>query len=260
MTRTRFALLAATVLLACATGPSGKQRRGAEVHYDLGVEALRGGRAQEALREFDEALKLNDRLADAYLGRGLVYEFGFGKTAEAERDYRRALQLRPAYPEAHVGLGNVYLDQLRYDEAIAQYEMALNDMLYRTPYFAQSNMGWALYKKGETQKGLDSVRAAVTAAPTFCQGWRTLGEIYEGTGQLERSCDAFAQFAESCPTVAEAHQRLGRCRAKLGRTELARESFSVCVEKSTPGLLRDDCVSFLAKLGGPPKPPPAPKR
>jgi type IV pilus assembly protein PilF len=250
---------AALLALACQHGPDEKTQRAAEIHNDLGVGALNQGDYQTAYSEFGQAVSLDDNLAEAHYGLGLVLHLNYQKLSEAEKQYQRAIEIRAAYPEAHVGLGNVYLDEFRYDEAIAQYEMALNDMLYRTPYFAQSNMGWALYKKGETQKGLDSVRAAVTAAPNFCQGWRTLGEIYEGIGQLEKSCDAFAQFADSCPTVAEAHQRLGRCRAKLGRTDLARESFAVCVEKSTPGLLREDCVSFLAKLGGPLKPP-APKK
>src|SRR5512133_1266328 len=104
---TRFQItLAAAALLACA-GPSAKQRRGAEIHHDLAVEALRGGRAQEALKEYDEALKLDPGFPEAYLGRGLVYEFGFGKTVEAESDYRHALTLRPDYPEAHNNLGQL---------------------------------------------------------------------------------------------------------------------------------------------------------
>jgi len=258
------ALLGAALLgAACQHGPDEKAQRAAEIHNDLGVGALNQGDYQTAYAEFQQAVALDDRLAEAHNGLGLVLHLNYQKLGDAETHYQRALQIRPAFPEAHVNLGNLYLDEARYDAAIAQYELALNDMLYRTPHFAQSNMGWALYKKGETEKGLESVRAAVTSAPNFCQGWRTLGMIYEGIGQAEKSCDAFAQFAESCPAVPEAHQRLGLCRAKLGRTELARLSFAMCVEKATPGFLRDDCVSYLARLGGPPKPappPPAPNK
>jgi type IV pilus assembly protein PilF len=131
-------------------------------------------------------------------------------------------------------------------------------MLYRTPYFAQSNLGWALYKKGQTDTAIESVRAAVTTAPNFCQGWKTLGLIYEGTARTEKACDAFAEFVQACPTVAEAHQLLGVCRAKLGRTDLARSSFALCVERAAPGAIHEDCVSFLARLGGPLPAPPHP--
>jgi type IV pilus assembly protein PilF len=254
-----LALLDAALLVsACQHAPDEKSQRAAEIHNDLGVGALNQGDYQTAYSEFEQAVQLDDTLADAHNGMGLVLHLNYQKLPEAEAQYRRALAIRPAFPEAHVNLGNLFLDQRRYDEAIAQYEVALNDMLYRTPHFAQSNLGWALYKKGETQRGLESVRAAVTSAPSFCQGWRTLGLIYDGTGQTEKACDAFAQFAESCPAVAEAYQRLGICRSKLGKTDLARISFAACLEHATPGLLRDDCVTFLNRLGGPPPPRPAP--
>ncbi len=258
-----LALLGAALLCSgCQHGPDEKTQRAAEIHNDLGVGSLNQGDFQSAYREFEQAVQIDDTLPDAHNGLGLVLHLNYQKLAEAEVQYKRALELRPAFPECHVNLGNLYLDEARYDEAIAQYEIALNDMLYRTPYFAQSNLGWALYKKGETDRAIESVRAAVTSVPTFCQGWRTLGLIYDGTGRTEKACDAFAEFAQFCPAVAEAHQRLGVCRAKLGRTELARVSFAACVEHATPGLLKDDCVTFLTRLGGPPPhpaPAPAPK-
>jgi tetratricopeptide (TPR) repeat protein len=192
---------------------------------------------------------------------GLVLHLNYRKFSEAEAQYKRAVALRPSFAEAHVNLGNLYLDEGRYDEAIAEYEIALNDMLYRTPHFAQSNMGWALYKKGQTDKAIESVRAAVTSVPNFCQGWKTLGLIYDGSGRTDKACDAFGEFAQSCPGVAEAHQLLGVCRAKLGHPDLARASFATCVERAAPGAIHEDCAGFLARLGGPlpaPSPHPAP--
>jgi type IV pilus assembly protein PilF len=252
-----LALLGALLLFsACKHVPDEKARREAEIHNDLAVGSLNQGDFQSALSEFQQAVKLDDGLAEAHNGLGLVLHLNFHKFGEAEAQYKRALELRSAFPEAHVNLGNVYLDQGRYDDAIVQYEVALNDMLYRTPHFAQSNLGWALYKKGETERAVESVRAAVTSFPTFCQGWKTLGLIYEGTAREDKACDAFGEFVQSCTTVAEAHQLLGVCRAKLGKTDLARASFSACVERAAPGAIHDDCAGFLARLGGP-LPPPA---
>jgi type IV pilus assembly protein PilF len=249
---------AALCLAACKHTPDEKDRRSAEIHNDLAVGSLNQGDFQSAYAEFQEAVKIDDTLADAHNGLGLVLHLNYQKFPDAEKEYKRALELRPAFPEAHVNLGNLYLDQGRYDEAIVQYEAALNDMLYRTPHFAQSNLGWALYKKGQTDKAIESVRAAVTSVPNFCQGWKTLGLIYDGTGKAEKACDAFGEFAQSCPTVAEAHQLLGVCRAKLGRTDLARSSFTTCIEHASAGTVHEDCQSFLTRLGGPLPPPPQP--
>ena len=53
----RLVLLAAA-LLACAHSPSRQERDQAEIRYNLGTEALRAGRTQDALKEYDEALRL----------------------------------------------------------------------------------------------------------------------------------------------------------------------------------------------------------
>jgi type IV pilus assembly protein PilF len=255
-----LALLGASVFFtACKHAPDAKTRREAEIHNDLAVGSLNQGDFQSAYAEFQQAAQIDDTLPDAHNGMGLVLHLNYQKFAEAETQYKRAIELRPAFPEAHVNLGNLYLDEGRYDDAIAEYGIALNDMLYRTPHFAQSNMGWALYKKGQTDKAIESVRAAVTSVPNFCQGWKTLGLIYEGSGRPDKACDAFGEFAQACSTVAEAHQLLGVCRAKLGHTDLARASFAACVERAAPGAIHEDCASFLARLGGPlPQPHPAP--
>jgi Tfp pilus assembly protein PilF len=252
------ALLGACLfLVSCKHVPDEKARRGAEIHFELGVGSLNQGDYKSAYSEFQQAVQLDEGLADAHNGLGLLLHLNYQKFPEAEVQYKRALEIQPAFPEAHVNLGNLYLDEGRYDEAIAQYEIALNDMLYRTPHFAQSNLGWALYKKGQTDKAIESVRAAITVAPNFCQGWRTLGLIYDGTGRTEKACEAFGEFAKSCPAVAEAHHLLGMCRAKLGQNDLARASFAACVERTTSGTLQEDCASLLGRLGGPLPAPPA---
>src|SRR5215475_5465174 len=106
-TLSRLAAIAALSSLACAHGPSAKDRRTAEIHHDLGVEALRAGRLPDALREFDAALASDDGMAEAHRGRGIVLDFGYGKLDEAEKAYRRAIAIRPAYSEAHNDLGQL---------------------------------------------------------------------------------------------------------------------------------------------------------
>ena len=58
------------VLAGCVTGGPGK----AERHYDAGVELQAGGRPQEAIAEYDEAIRRDPEMAVAYNGRGLAYD------------------------------------------------------------------------------------------------------------------------------------------------------------------------------------------
>ncbi len=232
----------------CRHVPTDKEIQGAQIHYDLGVQAQQSGVVQGALQEYQEALKLDPNLPEAHNALGLLLHLSFNRPDDAVRHYKDAIKIRPTFSEVKTNLGNVYLDQHRFDEAIGLYEQALNDMLYPTPFIAQGNLGWALYKKGDTAKGLEQIRAAVTTNPKFCLGYKNLGLIQEEQGQTADACRQFARYRENCPDVAEAYLREGTCLAKLGRREEALDRFKSCEEKATAPLQKDECQLFREKL------------
>ncbi|MFZ5469266.1 MAG: social motility TPR repeat lipoprotein Tgl [Myxococcota bacterium] len=245
-----FARITAAALLvasACKHVPSEKELQGAQIHYDLGVQAQQDD-PQQAFKEFEAALALDPDFAEAHNAIAVVLHLAFRRFDEAAGHYQRAIAIRPTFSEAKTNLANVYLDQKRYDEAIALYEEALNDMLYPTPFIAHGNLGWALYKKGEVKKGLDHIKAAVTTNPKFCLGYKNLGLIHDEQGAADEACRQFAKYRENCPEVAEAHYREGVCLAKLGQVETAKERLTECVSKTTSDQLRDDCESLKQKL------------
>jgi tetratricopeptide (TPR) repeat protein len=239
-------LLAPLVALAlflsgCRHVPTEKERNSSEIHYNLGVQAQQAGNIQEALNEFQRAIEKDPENADARNALGILLHLSFRRHAEAIEHYQKALEVRPTFSEARTNLANVYLDQGRYDEAIKLYEQVLNDMLYPTPFIAQGNMGWAYFKKGDTQKALENIRAAVTLNPKFCLGYKNLGLILDQTGNTEDACRQFTRYRESCEDAADAHMREGVCMAKLGQVDAARERFTTCEEKATVPGLKDEC-------------------
>src|SRR5512140_3426814 len=229
-TARRLILLATAALLACAHGPSFKERRSAEIHHDLGVDALRGGRFPEALREFDAALAIDDGFAEAHRGRALVLDLGFGRNDEAERAYRRAIALSPGFSEAHNDLGQLLAKTGRYDAALAEFDVALDNMLYKEPYVARCNKGLALHRMGRRDEGLAELRACLAAAPTFCKGRRELGRALLDEGRVREALDELGAYARSCDRVADAHLQLGLARMKAGDVAGARDAFERCRE------------------------------
>ncbi len=238
----------ALAFLACAAGPNAKQRKGAEIHHDLAVEALRGGRAQEALREYDEALKLDDRFPEAYLGRGLVLEFGFGKLDDAEKDYRHALALRPDYPEAHNNLGQLLARTGRPEQAVKEFDAALGDLMYREPYKARCNKGLALWQMGRKEEGIGELRGCVAAAPRYCEGRRELGRILLSDGRPKDALEQFAAYADACKGAADAQLQLATARMKVGDVAGARSAFERCRELGEGRPEGDECARSLALL------------
>jgi len=243
--------LAAPLLLllsGCAHGPTPKEQKTAEIHHDLAVEALRAGRSQEALKEFDEALKADPEMPEALLGRGLVLEYGFGKLPAAEADYRHALLIRPNYPEAHNNLGQLLARTGRLAEAVAEFDKALDVNLYMEPWVARCNKGQTLYQLGRKDEGLAELRTCIRIAPRYCQGRRELGRILLGEGKSVEALAELEAYARACPKTADAQLQLGTARLKGGDAAGARAAFESCLALAGEGPEADECRKTLLLL------------
>jgi type IV pilus assembly protein PilF len=240
MTRSS-ALLAAALALACSHAPTAKEQQRAEIHYNLGLEALRSNRAQEALSEFDQAIDADPAFPEAWLGRGLVYEFGFGRLDEAERHYRKALALRPGYSEAHNNLGQLLARQGRLQDAIGEFDLALQNMHYAEPFVARCNKGQVLCQLGRKAEGLTELRTCLSLAPRYCKGHRELGRILIEDGKAAEAAAAFERYTQACTDVPDAWYQLGLARVRTGEAERARQAFRTCEALAGADALGQEC-------------------
>jgi type IV pilus assembly protein PilF len=240
--------LAVAVLAGCGHTPSRKERETSEIHYNLGLEALRARRWPDALHELEEALRVDPRFAEAHLGRGIAYEYGYGKEAEAERDYRDAVALRPDYPEAHNDLGQLLARQGRHAEAIAEFDAALGSMYYGEPYIARCNKGQALWSLGKKDEGKAEVRHCLQAAPRYCAGWRGLGRMALTEGHLKEALEALGKYGELCPSVPDAWLQLGLAQMKAGDADAARQAFRKCADLGAEDAVREECARSAQDL------------
>lgn len=224
------AALGALLLVGCAgtRAISAKERDQAAIQYDLGVEALRVCDARTALEHFQQAVRTDPELDVAHAALGLTYHISFADPLKAIAHYRKSLELKPKSPEVNCNLANVYLDLGRYDEAIALYEKALEDILYKTPFIAENNLGWCHYKRGNVEKGIDHIRTAIIANPRFCLGYRNLGIIHAEQGDAAKATENFALYAKHCPDSPDAQFRLGVALLKTGEKAGARAAFEKC--------------------------------
>jgi tetratricopeptide (TPR) repeat protein len=246
--RTRLFVAVVATAAGCVHVPTEREMRAADNHFDLGVIQQKEGTIQEALKEYNAALALNERFPEAHNALAILLHISFNKQDDAIKHYKRALELRPVFSEAKTNLANVYLDQGKYDDAIKLYDEALNDMLYPTPYIAHSNRGWALYKKGDVKGGVESIQIAVTTNPKFCLGYKNLGLIHDDQGKTEEACTAYGRYKDSCPNSGDAYFREGVCMAKLGKTDEAKKDFAACQAKADQPAMKDDCKRLYEQL------------
>jgi protein O-mannosyl-transferase len=97
----------------------------AERHYAKGVDLSNAGRQQDAVAEFEQALRLRPDYAEAQNNLGVALTQIPGRATEALAHFETAVKLNPNYPDAHFNLG-VALSQIpgRMPQAITQLEEA----------------------------------------------------------------------------------------------------------------------------------------
>lgn len=81
-------------------------------HKNAGIKLSNDGRWEQAIAEYNEALRLDPQHARAYNKRGIAYD-GPGEHQRAIEDYNEAIRLDPQDAQAYAvrALSNTYLDR-----------------------------------------------------------------------------------------------------------------------------------------------------
>jgi type IV pilus assembly protein PilF len=245
-----FAAFCALLMVSCAGMSTEQRAQAAEIHQQLGDNLLYQGDPQGAIKEYLQSLDYEET-PEAHLGLGVIYAWSLSRVQDGEKEFKRALQMRPDYSEAMTNLGAVYIQRGLYPEAVPLLDKAARDPLYKSRVIAQSNLGWALYKAGQADKGISEIRAALVVAPNYCKGWRQLGSIYSEQGKLDEASKAFGRYAEECPNEGDAHLLFGKVLARQQRAKEARGEFERCAvprnDRDKP--VASECARFLKELG-----------
>ena len=111
------------------------------------------------------ALRIDDRLAEAHAALGHIkvqYEYDW---AGAEREYQRAIELNPNYVNAHHFYA-LYLAMMgRFDEGIAEIKRAQE--LEPFSLFIHTNVGAILYQARRYDEAINQLKRVLEMNPNF---------------------------------------------------------------------------------------------
>ncbi len=176
--------------------PEGEKRRAA-FHNDLGVLLEREGDLEGALEQYRTAREIDPGLVPAYVNAGNV-RFQLGEFDQAVRLYREALEIDPDNPRALNNLAWVMVTEDRdLEEAVELLQRAL-DADPENRYRYLDSLGWARYRRGETEAALATLEEALVQTPEeetylLAETHHHLGLILRETGETERAAFHFEE-------------------------------------------------------------------
>jgi tetratricopeptide (TPR) repeat protein len=226
-----FFLFLALGLSACAApnALSPRDKKKADAARDLGEAYLREKRYTAALAELYRAKKINPGDPILHHNIGLVF-MAMGKSEPAVDHFKEAVRLNPEYSLAKNSLGSAYLVLEEWDQAIAVLEEVTADLLYATPHYPLTNLGWAYYNKGDFEKSRQYLEEALEVQPDFFLARLNLGRVYRATGQLQKALRMFEKAAEINPQSPQVLLALGKTYRLLGDYGNARLALKGAIE------------------------------
>jgi tetratricopeptide (TPR) repeat protein len=213
----------------------------AQAHNNLGTVLLRQGRASEAIAQFQEALRLRPDATEVHTNLGNAY-FDLGQASEAAAHYRETLRLNPRSAEAHNGLGATLLHTGDNAGAIAHFEASLKlkpdnpDICY--------NLGLAEAGAGRLSEAVAQYEEALRLRPGFSEAHCKLANVLIQTGRFTEAIAQDRLALELRPNYAEAHYGLGLALASLGRLTEAASEYEAALR------IQPDFAEAHANLGG----------
>ena len=193
-------------------------------HWTKGRALLDDQKGDEAIVEFDEAVRLDPKYAQAYIDRGLAYSRK-GDPDRAIADYNKALRLDPKLALAYAGRGHAYARKGDLVRAFADCEEALrlDPKLAR----AYNSRGLTYYQKGDLDRAIADYNEALRLDPKLARAYDNRGHAYSRKGDLDRAIVDYNEALRLDPKLAMAYNNRGFAYARKG--DLVR-AFADCEE------------------------------
>jgi protein O-mannosyl-transferase len=177
----------------------------ADAYNNLGVALDKQGQTDEAIRQIQEAIRLKPGGAGAYCNLGVI-RLRKGQMDEAIVQFQEAIRLKPDYAEAHCNLGIALGRKGRMDDAIYQFQEAAR----LKPDYAEAhyNIGLALGIKGQMEEAIRQFEATLSVKPDYPEARNYLGTIFRHQGRTGEAIDQFQEALRLKPDYAEARKNL----------------------------------------------------
>lgn len=153
-----------------------------------------------------------------------------GETDQAIESLQSFVEMSPSSDAARMKLGELYYSEGQYDEALAQYEKAVE--LYPDAGNRYA-LGQAYLQTGETGKAEEQFMQVLLMAPDDPAGNVGLGQTYSKSEQYELAIEQFEAAIEKKNNFYDAWAELGYTYADMGDIDRAMEVYDFLAKNSS---------------------------
>jgi tetratricopeptide (TPR) repeat protein len=203
----------------------------AQAFYDQGLDYYYGWDWIEAVRSFNQALRLDPDLAMAYIGLSEVYT-QLQDTAAAQNACSKAQSLSGKLSELDRTRIQIRADQLDFlahadsEEKYFTWRNANSNALTANP------MDWELWIQlgdaigvGGGIEPIADFEAALAFSPDNSAAHHMLAHAFENIGQMQQALAQAEAFERLAPSIPHAHHMVGHELRRLGHTEESIQQF-----------------------------------
>ncbi len=194
-----------------------------QIHHNLALTYARQGKYEEAIEEYEQAIKLAPRSPALYFGFGTMY-MNMERYPEAIEHLRTAVSIDPSYYDAYINLGYSYGQMGQLDRATMAYRQAA--AIDPDNYQPYSRLGDLYMEQDEPRDAAENFGRAVQLDPDNFIILSKLGILFGQVGDTATAYNYFSRAVAANPGYAPAYLNWGNISLVNGDTATAIERYN----------------------------------
>lgn len=187
-----------------------------------------------------KALEIDSKLPQAYSALAWVSMLYDWEWKAAESNLKEALALNPSLYNAHWGYGVFLSIQIRFEEALKEYKMALKVDPLSLPL--NSELGSCLWEAGKYDEAQEQFQKTLDLDPNFGLAHFYMGLVYNNKGKHEQAILELRKAIRLTGGLSWGYGALGYTYAITGRTDEAKKILNQLKERSKRRYIRPTAI------------------
>lgn len=218
-------------------------------YYNLGVKGMNAQKPEFAIEQFNLAITINPKEADAYEGLAITH-LNSGNADEGIDTYKKALELNPKKAQSFFNVGGALMNADRVEEALEMFQKGHE--IDPEEINILQNMAIAQYQLGDKEGASESAEKALAIAGDDPKILNIAAQIFLQAENFEKAAEILDKVVELQPDNMDAMFNLAIAYRQLGKGDQALTLFQKSVESNPDdvdswyqlGLLADKVESF----------------